>query len=237
VVCFTRLSNASPRGACSIPPTSVCSCCCWCRQVIDFNKRIYAGESDLLREEMSADGDNPDPLAGMWLPGSVPFKPNLMNTVVFLVQTAQVVSVLFVNYKGSPWMKGMLANTPLFLSLFSCIAGVGACAWGVWPSFNALIHLEPFPSDEFRWQVMALVAISVLGTFVWDRLVTAVFAPQIFGAMWSEAKQTKPADLVPVLRTALKVGVVVGFLFMLGMNQEQEQLPIVKTNAHRRTGL
>ena len=70
---------------------------------------------------------------------------------------------------------------------------------------------------------MALVFISVIGPFIWDRVITAIFAPNIFGAMWSEAKQTKPSDLVPVLKTALKVGVVVGLLVM-AQNSADEQM-------------
>ena len=37
-------------------------------------------------------------------------KPNLLNTMVFLVETAQQVAVMLVNYKGRPWMKGVTEN-------------------------------------------------------------------------------------------------------------------------------
>lgn len=74
----------------------------------------------------------------MW---SSPFKPNLMNTVVFLVETAQIVAVLFVNYKGRPWMKGVTENHALFFSIFACVAGVAFCAWEVSPWANKMIHL------------------------------------------------------------------------------------------------
>ena len=36
-----------------------------------------------------------------------PFLPNLLNSVVFLVETSQMISVFFANYKGRPWMKVM----------------------------------------------------------------------------------------------------------------------------------
>lgn len=62
---------------------------------------------------------------------STPFKPNLLNTVVFLVETAQMVAVPFVNYKGRPWMKGVLENHALFLSVFAGVMGVAFCAWEV----------------------------------------------------------------------------------------------------------
>ena len=46
-----------------------------------------------------------------------------------------------------------MENHPLFLSVFATVAGCAACAWGAFPELNALIHLEPFPDDAFRWKV------------------------------------------------------------------------------------
>jgi magnesium-transporting ATPase (P-type) len=45
------------------------------------------------------------------------FTPNLINTVVFLVQTMQQVSVLMVNYKGRPFQPSLTESkgTPLLL--------------------------------------------------------------------------------------------------------------------------
>lgn len=91
----------------------------------------------------------------MW---SAPFKPNLMNTVVFLVETAQIVAVLFVNYKGRPWMKGVTENHALFLSIFACVAGVAFCAWEASPMVNKMIHLyvpwvNPVPVETGRCYV------------------------------------------------------------------------------------
>jgi cation-transporting ATPase 13A1 len=180
-------------------------------QVFDFNRRISAGEADMLREE-AAGGAEPDAMAEFMALWSQPFLPNLMNTVLFLVQTSQFVAVLFVNYKGSPWMKGMLANHALFLSLFICFGGVAMCAWGSLPLFNDMLHMAEFPSDEFRWQVMGLVAASVFGTFVWDRLITALFAREVFKAMLSEAAATTLADIYPIALTAGKVVLVLGII-------------------------
>ena len=47
-------------------------------------------------------------LAASGSPASKKFKPALLNTVVFLVETAQQVAVMTVNYKGRPFM---LAST------------------------------------------------------------------------------------------------------------------------------
>jgi hypothetical protein len=43
----------------------------------------------------------------------------------------QIIAVLFVNYKGRPWMNGLTENHPLFLSIFACIGGVTFLAFEV----------------------------------------------------------------------------------------------------------
>jgi len=135
-----------------------------------------------------------------------PFLPNLMNTVVFLVETAQTVAILFVNYKGQPWMKGVMENRALFLSVFVVAASVAAAAWEFSPQLNELIHLSPFPNDHFRWGVMGLVAATLAGTFLWDRICVALFAPEIFRAMVQSAKATSfKKDILPIFITAGKV--------------------------------
>lgn len=183
--------------------------------VKEFYKRVRESEEAKAAAvaEAAEDAEFEDPLAEIMSLWQAPFKPNLMNTVVFLVETAQIIAVLFVNYKGRPWMKGLMENHPLFLSVFACVGGVGFCAWGVSPTINGMIHLHPFPDDEFRWKVMALVCASIIGTFIWDRLITAIFARRIFGAMMSEALKTRLSDLAPVGMSLLKT---VGVLVVLG---------------------
>jgi len=149
----------------------------------------------------------------MW---NVPFLPNLLNTVIWLVETSQMCAVTFVNYKGRPWMKGIMENHALFLSSFLCIALVAVCAWELMPQMNSLIHLHPFPDDEFRWKVMGLVFMSLGGTFIWDRLCIFFFAPEIWRSMILNAQETTLEDILSVLRTLGKV--TVGLLVYLSGN-------------------
>jgi cation-transporting ATPase 13A1 len=178
------------------------------KEILEFNKMVKRGEDVSDQIDTSE-----DPLAEFWSLWSKPFKPNLFNTVIFLVETSQMIAVLLVNYKGRPWMKGVLENHPLCLSLFLCIGGVATCAWSIFPELNGLIHLAPFPNDEFRLKVMMLVLTTIGGTLLWDRLVTAIFAPDIFHAMMVEILATRPIDLWPMLKTALKV---FGGIMLLG---------------------
>lgn len=136
---------------------------------------------------------------------NTPFLPNLLNTVTWLVETSQMCAVTFVNYKGRPWMKGLMENHALFISTFLCIFLIGACAWELMPQANSLLHLAPFPSDEFRFKVMGLVFMSLVGTFIWDRLCVAVFSPTIMKAMVDNAKETTMEDVTSVLTTLGKV--------------------------------
>jgi cation-transporting ATPase 13A1 len=174
------------------------------KEVVEFNKKVYAGES------VAEDPDEEvDPWAEFTMLWSKPFMPNLMNTVLFLVETAQIMGVLLVNYKGRPWMKGLIENHALCLSLFVTIAALFVLSWDMVPFLNEAIHLEKFPDDQFRWQVITMVAISLFGTFLWDRIVTMIFAPTIFKAMLDEARRTTIADVVPIFMTLLKVAGVV----------------------------
>ena len=169
--------------------------------VVEFQRRAKAAE---VVEEVNPD----DPFGAfseIMATWSVPFKPNLLNTVVFLVETAQIVAVLFVNYKGRPWMKGVTENHALFLSLFTTFGAVAYVAWGFSPEVNAMFHFASFPNDDFRWETIGLVALSVLGTLLWDRLATAIFAPQIFKIMLSEGMSTTFADILPIFTTLFKV--------------------------------
>jgi len=133
-----------------------------------------------------------------------------------------MISVFFANYKGRPWMKGMLENHPLFLSVFLCIAGVIVAAWEMVPQVNEMIQLAPFPDDTFRYKVVGLVLATIAGTFVWDRICVAVLAPDVFRATVEEARKTTWADVLPVLKTAGKVaaGLVLlgtGNILMIGL--------------------
>jgi cation-transporting ATPase 13A1 len=155
------------------------------KEVVEFHRKVRSGE----QAELGALNEE-DPWAEMMFNWQQPFLPNLLNTVVFLVETSQIISVLFVNYKGRPWMKGVLENHALFLSLFLCGGGVGFFAWGIRPDINAMIHLAEFPNDEFRWRVIALVTTSFVGTFIWDHICTFMFSRHIFNAMAEEDAKT-----------------------------------------------
>ena len=84
-------------------------------EVKEFFKKAKAKQLD--QESLCEEDDMMCQFNLMW---QAPFLPNILNSTVFLVETSQMISVYFANYKGRPWMKGMLENHPLFLSVFIC---------------------------------------------------------------------------------------------------------------------
>jgi cation-transporting ATPase 13A1 len=182
-------------------------------EVNRFNRRAARGlDKQLAAAEQDPDADSLDAMADFFMMWQAPFMPNLLNTVIFLVETSQIMAVLFVNYKGRPWMLGVVENHALFLSLFMCIGALIFCAWEFSPSINRLIHLEPFPDDEFSWKIIGSVSGTLFGTFLWDRLVTALFAKHVFAAMLEQAYTTRLKDFLPVLAN---LGKAVAFFALL----------------------
>jgi cation-transporting ATPase 13A1 len=110
------------------------------------------------------------------------FTPSLLNTVVFLVTTAQQVSVMFVNYKGRPFMQGITENPAFMWSVLLCMVGAFVCAFERVPELNQALKLVSMPDDAFRWRVLHTLAVSTLGALVWDRLCLGFFAPHVLKA-------------------------------------------------------
>jgi len=133
----------------------------------------------------------------IWWFTKVPFKPNLLNTMVWLIETSQQVSVLFVNYKGQPWMKGILENQALFLSLTLTAGMTWICASGILPQFNELLQLEVVP-PHLRVSLLSSLGLSLFGTFVWDRFCHYMWAPEIFSVMVENVRTCQLKDFLPV---------------------------------------
>ena len=143
---------------------------------------------------------------------SVPYRPNLLNTVMFLVKTSQQVSVLVVNYKGSPWMQGALENKALFLSMFACGIGIVVCSAGYIPWINQSLELMVLPG-ELRNKLLLLLGMSTIGAFIIDRLIVFVFAREIFFASTLRPLMTTTiADFLPIVKTC---GYIAGGVLVL----------------------
>merc|ERR1712008_659862 len=83
---------------------------------------------------------------------------------------------------------------------------------GAIPWLNDILNLVVVP-QELRTHVMFTLMLSLIGSFLWDRLMLMTFAPEISQCYISEAKATTFMDFYPLLKT---VGMVLGGLIFLG---------------------
>lgn len=110
------------------------------------------------------------------------FEPNLLNSVVFLVNAVQQVSVFAVNLKGPPFMNGILENRALLYSLGTTFMLVFCCASETIPQLNKYLKLQPFPDLKFRNTILTILGVDIFCSFLWDRLMVLIFAPKVLFA-------------------------------------------------------
>ena len=141
------------------------------------------------------------------------FTPSLLNTVVFLVTTAQQVSVMFVNYKGRPFMQGITENPAFMWSVLLSVGGAFVCAFEQAPELNKALKLVSMPNDDFRWRVLHTLAVSTVGALFWDRLCLFVFARPVFKAALFASKPDPWAMIASTRRLVMGLGT---FLVVIG---------------------
>jgi cation-transporting ATPase 13A1 len=142
------------------------------------------------------------------------FKPGILNTVVFLVSNVQQVTVFVVNLQGRPFMTGLTENRPLLWSLVCTFILTFMFASESVPSLNKYFQLVPFPEDSFRDFVLQLLMFDVAGSFLFDRLMKFIFAPQI---LFASLKGTTIKDVFGLAKT---VGIIFFIMFSLLGNED-----------------
>ncbi len=89
------------------------------------------------------------------------FKPNVLNTTVYLVSTAMTVASFLANYRGRPFMPSLKEHNALYKSLLAGLLFVFILAAGILPEINAALDLVPFPSDNYRNTLVTVIALDV----------------------------------------------------------------------------
>ncbi|OQR97175.1 P-type ATPase (P-ATPase) Superfamily [Thraustotheca clavata] len=137
------------------------------------------------------------------------FEPNVMSTVIFLVNGVQTISVCAVNYKGRPFMKSMTDNPGLLYSLGISLVGVFLLCTEAMPLFNKVLEIVPMPDPRFAQILTGILTLDVVGAFVWDQLCLLIFAPHIFVASFKSISRKDVRQLIKMLVIALVVIYVV----------------------------
>merc|ERR1719189_1288259 len=115
------------------------------------------------------------------------FKENVLNTVVFLVSTVQIVGTFAANYAGYPFMVSLSDNKKLNRTIMALCAVCFACGLGWWPTFDKLMQISELPSEDFRSDLLLLMAADLVIAVGWERLCRHTFRKQ-------------PNPLVPVTK-------------------------------------
>ncbi|CAG9533011.1 unnamed protein product [Cercopithifilaria johnstoni] len=98
------------------------------------------------------------------------FKPNLLNSAVYLMALALQVATFAVNYRGHPFMESLLENKPMLYSLLFSGFAVFALASGISPELTQKFELVELPI-EYRKALLSCIAADLLACFIIDRML------------------------------------------------------------------
>uniref|UniRef100_A0A0R3S755 Cation_ATPase_C domain-containing protein n=1 Tax=Elaeophora elaphi TaxID=1147741 RepID=A0A0R3S755_9BILA len=98
------------------------------------------------------------------------FKPNLLNSAVYLMALALQVATFAVNYRGHPFMESLLENKPMLYSLLFSGSAVFTLASGMSPELAEKFELVELPAG-YRKALLSCIATDLLACFVIDRIL------------------------------------------------------------------
>ncbi|CAH3839816.1 endoplasmic reticulum transmembrane helix translocase [Pieris brassicae] len=110
-----------------------------------------------------------------------PFKPDLLNSTVYIISMALQISTFAINYRGEPFMEGLRDNKPLMYSIMCSGAAVLALAAGIFPDLTNLFEIVYFPPD-YRLIVVQVLVADMLFAYLADRFCLWLFGEGRVGA-------------------------------------------------------
>ncbi|KAM3726125.1 putative manganese-transporting ATPase catp-8 [Dirofilaria immitis] len=101
------------------------------------------------------------------------FKPNLLNSAVYLMALALQVATFAVNYRGHPFMESLLENKPMLYSLLFSGSAVFTLASGISPELTEKFELVELPTG-YRKALLSCIVADLLACFIIDRMLCFV---------------------------------------------------------------
>eukprot|EP01080_Neovahlkampfia_damariscottae_P004151 gene4151-7461_t len=102
------------------------------------------------------------------------FKPNILNSVVFLVSTTQTLFTFFNNYKGHPFMSSITENRGLFSMLSMATVGMLLLIIELSPEINNLMELTPLPL-EFKNTLYLVLFLNISIGYIYEKILIFIF--------------------------------------------------------------
>ncbi|KAI8852835.1 hypothetical protein BC829DRAFT_424798 [Chytridium lagenaria] len=103
------------------------------------------------------------------------FKPNLLNSAVYLVSLIMQISTFAINYQGEPFRESLVKNKALYNSIVAVGFIAVAAASEMSEGLNDWLQLVPFPGD-FRYKLMATMAFDFAGAWIVEQVVSSLFS-------------------------------------------------------------
>ncbi|KAL4107361.1 hypothetical protein QTP88_017720 [Uroleucon formosanum] len=96
------------------------------------------------------------------------FKPNVVNSAVFIISVALQICTFSVNYRGRPFMENLIENKPLFYSTLGTIMVILFLSMGTLQGLNEQFEIVQFPY-EFRVILISVLILDYFGSYIMDR--------------------------------------------------------------------
>ncbi|KAG2425295.1 hypothetical protein HXX76_013876 [Chlamydomonas incerta] len=106
------------------------------------------------------------------------FKPNLVNTVCYIVQAVVQMMTFAVNYVGHPFNSSLVENKGLYTSLRISAGFLFVVATELVPDINNSIGMVPMPPN-IKFQLLLLCFAAFVGTWHLERILRGLFPAPI----------------------------------------------------------
>jgi manganese-transporting P-type ATPase len=167
-VCFLCMSRCQPLQKLSPqrPITRVFHPYMVCSILGQFSLHLYSLISSV---SLVANVDAAAVLAQRNEPEDSLFRPTLLNSIIYLMTTLMSATTFAVNYRGEPFMQSIRQNKPMFYALVVLVIMVFYLASEADPDLNEYLEIVKFPSDEFRNQLLSILAVDMAGAFAIEK--------------------------------------------------------------------
>lgn len=102
------------------------------------------------------------------------FKPNVVNSAVFIISMALQICTFSVNYRGRPFMENLVENKPLLYSTLGTVMVILSLSMGIMEGLNEHFEIIQFPY-EFRITLITVLVLDCFGSYIMDRLCLWLF--------------------------------------------------------------
>lgn len=160
VIIFMLVTQAKPMDqlASYRPPASIFTMYFWVSVLSQFSVHLYAvlAASDLVKTSAQVAQEDLD------LDST--FKPNALNSVMFLVAMSIQNITFAMNYQGRPFVASFFDYKPLLFAVTTSFVLTLAVMFEISPALNSLLEFAPFPSAEFRMQLVKIILADMAAT-------------------------------------------------------------------------